>query len=107
LPNLSLAFGKGGRAQTKILIPSVNTFDRRYELLCAARTYADGTARERVICATPAAMTIGLICFVAAVLINPNRGVVQSADYLIAIVVALLTVVRSSEQSLRRSLQRI
>jgi hypothetical protein len=33
LPNLLLAFAKGGRAQTKILIPSVNTFDRRYELV--------------------------------------------------------------------------
>jgi hypothetical protein len=30
LPNLSLAFGKSGRAQTQILMPSVNTFDRRH-----------------------------------------------------------------------------
>jgi hypothetical protein len=33
LPNLSLAFGKGDRAQTKILIQSVNTFDRLYQSL--------------------------------------------------------------------------
>jgi hypothetical protein len=33
LPNLSIAFGKGGRSQTKIFIPSVTIFDRRYKHL--------------------------------------------------------------------------